>query len=146
MAKGVDDLIAYYKGAINEVETIVSRSTYNNKDVIYDLVRMQLSNNQDGRGVAIGNYSGNYTGYGGFQGYASYPKRIGDPFNMNASGELFNRFTHKYSNGILIIYNSKADELASKGYSETIAHANEENKIIINNFVTKDLNEWMGNL
>lgn len=151
MAKGVDDLIADFKGAINEVETIVSRSLNNNKEPIYDLARDRLSRNEYADGSAIGYYNRAHNGsYNGYTGYSSFPKRRGDPYNMNWSGELFDSFTHKYSNGIMIVYNSRADELSSSSvknpYKKTLGHFSDDEKIIINNFVTKDLNEWMGNL
>jgi len=139
------ELLDKFKRARNDIDNIVSRSIDKNSSAIYDLIREQLSDNEKGDGSNIGSYSRTYKGRGGYSGFGSFPKSQGGGYNMNWSGELFSGFSHKYSNGILTISNLKADSLASK-YGNNLAHANKQSKIKINNFVNKDINEYLSKL
>lgn len=58
-------------------------------EMILDLNREQLSQNELPDGSEIGTYAQSYFEFDGYSGFPSFPKKEDNPFNFNWSGDYF---------------------------------------------------------
>ena len=104
-------------------------------EMILDMNREQLSNNELPNGSEIGSYSNNYFDFDGYGGFPSFPKKQNNPFNFNWTGDYFRSldivFNSQSEISIISNDNSVKKGQLLKAYGKTTG-LNEKNQYILN--------------